>query len=150
MAKSPEGKKASSMNRMSHGLRSCVRLMKDEKQEDYDACERGWLATFQPGNYKEQRLVDQLILNDWFLQRATRRLMEVEAGDPQAADYEQRVALMQRYKTTAERAFYRALGAVEALRKEMVRDYKEMRREEAKAAEKLEKAAGKRADHGKQ
>jgi hypothetical protein len=63
------------------------------------------------------RLVEQLILNDWLLQRANRRMLEAEAA-PADAEYEHRLELMQRYKTSAERAFYRALAAMEALRKD--------------------------------
>ena len=48
--------------------------------------------------------------NDWFLRRAVRRLHEAEAA-------EGNVELMQRYKTSAERSFYRSLGALQQLRK---------------------------------
>ena len=101
---------------------------------------QGWLAQYQPRDHREERLVDQLIVNDWFQQRATRRLMEVEAGDKNAPDYDTRIALIQRYKTTAERAFYRSLGAVESLRRNLFQHGIRMHALEAKEAQKLERA----------
>ena len=52
---------------------------------------------------------------------ANRRLLEVEAGE-QDAEYQHRVELIQRYRTTAERGFYRALNAAETLRKDRRRE----------------------------
>jgi hypothetical protein len=122
MAKTPEGKKRSSQNAIRHGLRARnVLILPDETQEEYDATRRGWLATYEPDGYHETRLVEQLILNDWLLQRANRRMVETEASEDGGGD-EHRVELMQRYKTANERAFYRALAAVEGLRKDILRN----------------------------
>lgn len=111
----PEGKKNSSRNSTTHGCRSkTVVILKDEHQEDYDQMQYEWNEEFGPETYMERRLVEILVDNDWFLRRAVRRLHEAEAGDGN-------VELMQRYKTSAERSFYRSLNAVQQLRKDLMR-----------------------------
>jgi hypothetical protein len=96
-------------------------ILPDESEQDYEATRSGWMETYEPEGYHEIRVVEQLILNDWLLQRANRRLLETEAS-PQDEAYQHRVELMQRYRTTAERGFYRALNAVESLRKDRRRE----------------------------
>jgi hypothetical protein len=118
MPKTPEGKKRSSQNSLKHGMRANnVLILADESEEEYQETRHGWFASYEPEGYHETRLVEQVILNDWLLKRANRRMLETEA-QVDAEDYWHRVELMQRYKTTAERAFYRALAAVEGLRKD--------------------------------
>ncbi len=113
--KSETGKKNSSRNATTHGCRSkIVVILKDEHQEDYDEMEREWNDEFGPETYMERRLVKILVDNDWFLQRAVRRLHEAEAA-------EGNVELMQRYKTSAERSFYRSLNALQQVRKDLMR-----------------------------
>jgi hypothetical protein len=123
MGKSPEGKLKSSFNSTSHGALSKRKLLPGEDAAELEACAAGWMATYAPQDYREQRLVDQLILNDWFLRRATHRLMELEASAGDGTEnFEHRLGLMQRYKTAAERAFYRSVTAVESLRKDLRRE----------------------------
>jgi hypothetical protein len=126
MPKTPEGKKRSSQNSLKHGMRAKnVLVLADESEEQYQETRRGWLKSFEPKGYHEMRLVEQLILNDWLLKRANRRLLEAEAdvdAENDTENCEHRMELMQRYKTTAERSFYRALAAAEALRKDQLRE----------------------------
>ena len=121
------GKARSSRNSTKHGVKAKNTLILwDETTEDFDETQHGWQEEYEPEGYAEERLVKQLILNDWFLQRATRRLQEAEAAvmdgkvDPLRWSEKKRghLQLMQRYKTTAERAFYRSLTAVQGLRKD--------------------------------
>ena len=135
MGKSVEGKRKSSVNATTHGVLSKRVLLPGEDAEELETCAEGWLRTYAPRDYREQRLVDQLILNDWFLRRATLRLMQVEAGGEEGAEFEHRLGLMQRYKTAAERAFYRAQAAVESLRKDLARE----ERAQERTAERVEK-----------
>lgn len=109
--KSIDGKKNSSRNSTTHGCRAkTVVILEGEHQEDYDQMKSEWNEEFGPESYMEKRLVEILVDNDWFLRRAMRRLHEAEAGDGN-------VDLMQRYKTSAERSFYRSLNALQHLRK---------------------------------
>ncbi len=140
--KTPEGKDRSSQNSTDHGLRSRkFRILADESQDDFDEVERGWRTQFAPEGYEEEKLVRTLILNDWLHQRAERRLLQVEATiaaasgiDPTqwTADERHQVELIQRYKTTAERAFYRALTALQGLRRDFRRQQRDNSRLEAK------------------
>ncbi len=133
MAKTPEGKEQSARNATKHGLLAKRYLiLADETREQYEETRKGWLENYEPADYHEARLVDQLILNDWLLKRANRRLLDVEAaltGEEETcqaagwtAEQEHKIELMLRYKTTQERAFYRSLNAVEGLRKDLLRE----------------------------
>lgn len=114
-----------------------------EEDPEYQQKRRRWLEVYQPQDYREQRLLDQLIFNDWLLEHANQRLQQ-----------EQDDAAM-RYRSSAERSFYRAFGAVEGLRKEAVRNWRMERarverktetegREAAKQAAKQAKEAEKK------
>ncbi len=128
----PEGREKSSWNSTTHGLRAKkVRLLGDETQDQYDAVVEGWSKQFEPADYQEEKLVETLIFNDWMHQRAQRWLLEGEASmverfgvDPLHWPGEQRhsLELVQRYKTTAERAFYRSWSALQGLRKDIMRE----------------------------
>ena len=100
----PEGKERSSRNALTHGLSAKqVLILPDETREEYEETRQGWWEEFTPEDYSEKRLVEQVVLNDWLLKRANRRLLEAEAADPELQDLH-RIELMQRYKTTNERA----------------------------------------------
>ncbi len=131
--KTPAGKEKASRNSTKHGMRSKqVLILADETAEGYEKTRAGWLAEYEPEGYQQVRLVEQLILNDWLLQRANRRVLQTEealvGGEDNwhpadwESEQEHKLELMQRYKTTAERAFYRSLSAVEHLRKDILRD----------------------------
>ncbi len=99
-------------------------IVGDERQEDYDGLEAGWRAEFEPDCQSAESLLRRVILNDWQLQRAERRQMDAEEDLAQTDPLEwteqqhQKAQLFLRYKTTAERSFYRAYNALKALRKD--------------------------------
>ena len=125
----------SRLNATKHGCCAKTLILPDECQEDFDRISNGWTAEFEPEGYQEERLVEMLILNDWLLQRAQRRLWEAEralcAGPEESLDNDRTeireaqkqhdLELKQRYKTSCERAFYRAWTALQGLRKDMER-----------------------------
>ena len=124
------GKAISSQNARKHGVRSKTLILPDELEDDYQLTRDGWFDEFRPETFREEWLVDLLTQADWYLQRAHRRMEEAEAAvigedNTNPADWTaeqvRTVELMQRYKTTAERAFYRALNACEQTRKDNVR-----------------------------
>ncbi len=137
--KSPEGKASSSQNAIKHGGRSKVLILPEESREDYDRIEQGWQEEFGPEGFAEERLVRNLIWNDWLLERTQRLVMEaeVEAGAEGWASAEQQhqLELKLRYKTTAERAFYRAWEALRALRKDDMKQKRDNFRLENELAE---------------
>ncbi len=131
--KTAEGKARSSQNSTTHGMRAKhVRVLADESPEEYQRHHAGWLDQLDPQNFLEEELAEQVILNSWLMKRATRRAMENEgavAGDADtqhAADWsaaqEHKLQLMQRYKTSAERAFYKSLEVYRRNRKDYVKN----------------------------
>ncbi|HEX4165666.1 MAG TPA: hypothetical protein VHZ55_09330 [Bryobacteraceae bacterium] len=128
--KTPEGKARASQNSTKHGVLSEALILPDECREDYDKAARGWKERFRPDGYEEERLVELLVRNDWFLKRADRRWQEAErtlvalhGSDPLKWTAEDRhsLELLQRYRTTAERSFYRAWNAMRTLRKDRMK-----------------------------
>ena len=126
--KTPEGKERSRGNATKHGNRSvqCL-ILPDETMEEYTELRASWLQEFEPENFTLKVLVDELIRAHWLFKRAQRRLLETEfaiAGDENVtpvdwdAEDEHKIELMQRYKTSAERAFYRALNAARQQQKD--------------------------------
>jgi hypothetical protein len=140
---SAAGKAASSKNAIKHGGRSMVKILPWESQADYDRIEQGWRGEFEPEGFAEERLVKNLIWNDWLLERTQWLVMEAEiAASAEGWTTEEQwhqLELKLRYKTTAERAFYRAWEALRALRKDDMKQKRDMIRLEQKNAE-LEKA----------
>ncbi len=127
--KTAEGKARSSQNSTTHGMRAKhVRVLADESPDEYQRHHAGWLEQFAPQNFLEEQLVEQVIWNSWLMKRATRRAMDTEGavaggeGQCEAADWseaqEHKLQLMQRYKTAAERAFYKSLEVLRKVRKD--------------------------------
>ncbi|MBV9083033.1 MAG: hypothetical protein JOZ62_10175, partial [Acidobacteriaceae bacterium] len=139
----PDGKDRSSRNATKHGCRAKRVILSDESQAEYDALRAGWFEEYEPGTFASESLIDKLVLEDWLLKRAERRVVEAEerleaSGDAMQWTEEQHkhLQLMHRYKTTAERAFYRSWRAVEQLRGSRMREAFAMERMREHAAEK--------------
>jgi hypothetical protein len=116
--RTPEGKAVSSQNATKHGCRSQKLILRHENPAEYEALHQKWWAEYQPSDHIEETLVQQLIDNHWFLKRASLRLEQVEWEMPMNAkhwveSYRKQVETFTRYKTTAERAFYRTLREVQ-------------------------------------
>ncbi len=109
-------------------MRSQKLILEDERTEDFDRLAAGWQAEYGDEGQAAESLLRRVILNDWFLQRAERRYIEAEtelaAVHPLEWTEEQhhQIELYLRYKTTAERSFYRALSAFRGLRKDKIRE----------------------------
>ncbi|MBV9500441.1 MAG: hypothetical protein JO138_13800 [Acidobacteriaceae bacterium] len=107
-----------------------ARLLPGEDPEEHESMRTGWLKEWEPEGYMEERLVENLFICDWLLLRAQHNRFKAEtraAGDKglEPADWSEedahQVELAQRYLTTAERSFYRALNALLQLRKDIMR-----------------------------
>jgi hypothetical protein len=137
----PEGKARSRRNAIKHGNRSvqCL-ILADETMEEYTAVRAEWLEHFQPEEFPEKVIVEELISAHWLFKRAKRRLMETEfalAGSDNVhpvewtGEDEHKIELMQRYKTSAERSFYRALAMARKLLTERIDLENKMRKASA-------------------
>lgn len=109
-------------------MRSRKLIIGEERQEDFDRLAAGWRTEYEPEGQAGESLVERVILNDWFLQRAEGVYMDLEtelAETPALERTEEQHAKLQlylRYKTTAERSFYRAFYALRGLRKDKFKE----------------------------
>jgi len=70
--RTPEGKAASSKNRLAHGLCSSSLILHGETQADFDELRQQIHTTFAPATPEETLLADQLVEATWRLNRARR------------------------------------------------------------------------------
>lgn len=125
--RTPKGKAKSSMNRLTHGLRSEKTVLRDEDPAEFEATVQAWLDVYQPQDRKEDELVNEIIHAHWHLKRARKRLEEVEFNLPGNAwnwteEHQKLFANFSRYKTTAERAFARWHKEMESYRGRQFRE----------------------------
>ncbi len=108
---SSEGKKKSSMNRLSHGFASSATVMPGEDPNEFKALLDSLIAEYQPVGETEQILVEKMATNNWLSQRAFRlqgyafsaqMLQDDKFGMPKD------LGLLIRYHAAAERAFHKA------------------------------------------
>jgi hypothetical protein len=136
--KTAAGKLRSSQNAVRHGVRAAqIRLLPNETEGEYEAVAAKWRKQFPPDDFQTEKLVDTLILNDWLHRRAQRWQTEVEASlveadgpDPMhwSDEHRHKLELAQRYRGTAERAFYRSFNMLRELRREKRREEQEDRK----------------------
>jgi hypothetical protein len=126
------GKLASSGNATIHNGCSERLIVEGERLEDFHALIASLVDHYQPANSHEQSLVEDLAHGRWFLWRRQRGCASVDADvheiqpDPARWSFveHKRVLLADRYRTTAERSFNRALKNVEAFAKDRVKTYR--------------------------
>ena len=119
--------KAKSLNRLTHGLRSSITILRDEDPAEYEATVQSWLDIYEPQDRKEDELVHEIIQAHWQLKRCRRRLEEVEFNLPGNAwnwtdEHQKLYSNFSRYKTTAERSFNRWYKEMESYRGRQFRE----------------------------
>jgi hypothetical protein len=135
--KTVEGKAKSRFNALQHGMTAKVAVLPHEDNFSYEELRRTTIESYQPANGAELMLVDLIAINYWRLLRARRvetammdlhirayknrhgvsplPSMDDDAGIATAfADPHNGLDAINRYQTTVERAYLRA---VETLRK---------------------------------
>ncbi len=70
--RSPEGKRRSSQNAVTHGLRAETLILLDEDPQALDDRREAWRACLLPGDDVEERLVDSAVVHTWLQDRARR------------------------------------------------------------------------------
>ncbi|MGA8028611.1 MAG: hypothetical protein WB992_15820 [Bryobacteraceae bacterium] len=118
--RSPEGKLASSLNSLKHGLASGEIIIPGEDPAAFDALLHDLLEEHQPANPTEELLVKEMAQSYWLTQRALR--FQNRCFTENGVD-EKRLALYLRYQTTHDRAFHKALTTLIKLRKEPARRF---------------------------
>ena len=104
----PQGKAASSLNALRHGLRASTAVLPDENREQFDQLHGGLQDQYDPQNPAEQHLVDQAAIAQWKLVRA--EAFEARAYD-EAPNAMAHAAVLDRFSQISgrlERAFLRA------------------------------------------
>ncbi len=141
--RTPEGKAASSRNRLAHGLCSSDLLLLGELQSDFDQLRAETHATYLPVTPEEHVLADQLTESLWRLNRARRvetristlvmkDIFELLNDGSEPVDshpdhllaagffnnsYDGVLSRTQRYVTAAERGYQRALKSLQQTQK---------------------------------
>ena len=128
--KTAAGKAASSANAMRHGLTSKHIVLPGEDPAEYDAHRESLIAEYEPAGETEHTLVEEIASSGWRLLRARRfetAVLKKILGDSadQAAAFAEaflekpkELDRLQRYVTTIERAYFRALNKLEKLQNE--------------------------------
>ena len=129
---SAAGQAVASANATVHNGCSEKLIVEGERLEDFHKLVASLVDHYQPADTHEQALVEDLAHGRWILWRRRRAFNSVESevyalqpneGKWTEAEFK-RIALADRYRTTAERSFNRALKNVEAFAKERVETYR--------------------------
>jgi hypothetical protein len=111
------GKAASSRNAVKHNL--CSKRLTGSDLEEFNAIRARLEDEWESQTETECLLLDQMALGQWRMDRALS--LEMNAFDEEHVD-QQLLALALRYRTTAERSFYKALAELQRLRSNMRKD----------------------------
>jgi hypothetical protein len=114
--KRPQGKAASSMNNLRHGLRARTVILRGEKQEDFDEIHDGLQDQYQPQNPAEQHLVDQAAIAQWKLVRAEAYEARAFAKDSSIEACQAIFSQMTLATGRLERAFFKAYKELERIK----------------------------------
>ena len=103
--RSPAGKTAVALNRLSHGLYAATLILPGEDPEQYQQLHDQYQAYYQPRDIVEQELVDQLAAAKWRMFRTA--LLEAEfMEDHENQDLDRRLANLNRI-TQCQARLYR-------------------------------------------
>ena len=107
--RSAHGKATSSGNSLKHGLASGRVIVPGEDPAEFEALLEDLLAEHSPATTTEQLLVKEMAQSYWLMQRAIH--LQNQAFTETRVDVP-KLALFMRYRTTHERAFYKALNTL--------------------------------------
>ena len=141
------GRAVSSQNGLVHGLSSTFRVLMHENQSEFDALKQRIAGEQNPDGEHESFLVDQMVQARWRLIRI-QRLENVAfdytimGEDPsQSEDPDAKIiaamskggrdplALLERYRSSAERAYYKAHKELMANRRAAIKEQREVTKE---------------------
>jgi hypothetical protein len=132
------GKAVSSQNGVSHGLSSTFAVLAHENQSEFDALLQTLCDEFAPDGANQQFLVAEMAQARWKMQRIDRLetlaldlviLGEESSGDSPDAriiaafskNDRDPLPLLNRYRCTAERSYYKALARLQQDRREKIK-----------------------------
>jgi hypothetical protein len=112
------------LNALKHGLCAKSIIVPGESADQYDDMRADLLDQFAPETPQEEMMVDQLAQAYWMLLRARRKEAELQAYQAEmpvwewSDDYFKSVERFNRYRGSIERAYYRALAALQKFQRE--------------------------------
>ncbi len=127
-----EGREISSKNATKHGCcAESTLIVRGETLEEFKAIEASYNKTYQPKDEVEKRLLNQVVLADWLLERANRTLVAAEESLHNCGyevtgwdDYHHsRLARYTRYQTARANAFAKAKKVLEDHRKNRLAEF---------------------------
>jgi len=119
----------SSKNATKHGCCAPATLiLPTENKQDFEDLEISHIRSYLPKCEQERHLLQEIVIADWFLQRATRALAQVEAGlyaeTPNPADWseaqERKLGRHIRYRTAQTNVLAKARKAFDDYRKRQI------------------------------
>jgi hypothetical protein len=114
--KTPEGKAASSMNALRHGLRARTVVLPDESQEDYDQLHAGFQEKYRPQDPVEQHLVDLAAIAQWKLARADALDAQCDAKAKTPEARAANLGRMSQIDCRLQRAYFKAYKELERIK----------------------------------
>ena len=115
----PEGKTASSLNHLHHGLSGgFFRILPDESSDHYQTLLTGLREEHHATTPTENILVEGIAQHHWLSRRAQALQSNYFLDRDLTADEQKNLTLYLRYQTTHERAFFKCLNELAKLRSE--------------------------------
>ncbi len=127
---SEEGKAISSRNAVKHNL--CSTKLTGSDLEEFNAIRAKLDEEWEPTTETERILLQQMALSQWRMDRALS--LEIAVFDEESLD-PAALALTLRYRTAAERAFYKALAELQRLRTSIREDARRQQDDEEAAVQ---------------
>jgi hypothetical protein len=116
--KTPEGKKAASLNAVTYGLRTRHLIIRDENVADYWQLWSDLESEWQPDTKSERLYLEQMSVSQWLLARMAASEQRVyEKGLPLRAELDL-LDRIDRRRTRLERSFTTAMHELKQLQKE--------------------------------
>ena len=132
----PEGKAASRLNSLQHGLRAATLILPFERREDYDDLLASFLRTYDPTESDQYYLVEQMAVAQWKLARLERTENALRRDDPDGTQNFDRLERIGKQQSRMNRSFLRARQEIAK-----VRGARQIEAEKVRAAEEEERAA---------
>ena len=122
--RTPAGKARASLNALRHGLRAGTLILPDEDPAEFDALHARIQAHYQPRNYAEQHLVDEMANAEWKALRAEKLEFDLytEAMEPTVRVFH--TARLTAVQARLQRQWRRAYDELERLRPERAKPEK--------------------------
>jgi hypothetical protein len=114
--KSPEGKAASSMNALRHGLRAEKAVLPNEDPEEFEKVHAGLYDLYLPQTVAERDLVDQAALAKWKLVRAEIFEAQCYATTSDPNDQAKILNMMTMVQGRLERSYFKAYKELERIK----------------------------------